>query len=327
MMLYPGNPQGMLAKKSISRRNVLRGIGAAVCLPFLESLAPRALAATTSVAGAAAAKRPVRMAVVYMANGVNVSKWVPQGFGRDFELSPTLSPLAPLKNDLLVLTELTNRAAFGGDGHYVKSAGLLTGTTITKTTGKDIRAGGVSMDQLAAQRIGHLTPLPSLELGIEPVETGIDGNVGYTRLYSSHISWATPATPVGKEINPRLAFDRLFRSNARAEGDNRSVLDLVGEQARAVRSRVGGADRDKLDNYLESIRVPLIVWTFGEPAAAEAAAWGQAEKVTSLGKMKKAFSRLEKELAAQHILWVDGLHLPQSIELSPEAAAVLEIVR
>jgi hypothetical protein len=241
--------------KPISRRTVLRGLGAAVCLPFLESLAPRALASAAGGGVArVAAKRPVRMAVLYMANGVNVSKWVPQGFGRDFALSPTLSPLAPLKDDLLVLTELMNRAATGGDGHYVKSAGLLTGTTITKTTGKDIRAGGVSMDQLAAQKIGHLTPLPSLELGVEPVETGVDGNVGYTRLYSSHISWATPTTPVGKEINPRLAFDRLFRSNARAEGDNRSVLDLVGEQAKAVRSKAGGADQAKLDNYLESIR-------------------------------------------------------------------------
>ena len=245
----------MFTTQPISRRAVLRGLGAAVSLPFLESLAPRALAsAAPASATGAAAKRPVRMAVLYMANGVNVSKWVPGGFGRDFDLSPTLSPLSPHKDDVLVLTELMNRAATGGDGHYVKSAGMLTGTTITKTTGKDIRAGGVSMDQLAAQRIGHLTPLPSLELGIEPVETGIDGNVGYTRLYSSHISWATPTTPVGKEINPRLAFDRLFRSNARAEGDNRSVLDLVGEQAKAVRSKVGGADAAKLDNYLESIR-------------------------------------------------------------------------
>src|SRR5215217_7123124 len=165
----------MFNAKSISRRTVLRGLAAAISLPFLESLAPRAFAQATSGAAGAAAKRPVRMAVLYMANGVNVSKWTPAGFGRDFELSPTLSPLAAHKNDLLVFSELMNKAAINGDGHYVKSAGLLTGTTITKTTGKDIRAGGVSMDQLAARRIGHLTPLPSLELGIEPVETGIDG--------------------------------------------------------------------------------------------------------------------------------------------------------
>ena len=238
----------------ISRRTVLRGLGAAVSLPFLESLAPRGLRSFAAASVPGAAKRPVRMAVLYMANGVNVSQWTCKGFGRDFELSPTLSPLSNFKNDLLVFSELMNRAATSGDGHYVKSAGLLTGTTITKTTGKDIRAGGISMDQLAAQRIGHHTPLPSLELGLDPVETGIDNNVGYTRLYSSHISWATPTTPVGKEINPQLAFDRLFRSNPRSEGDNRSVLDLVAEQAKAVRSQGGGADQAKLDNYLESIR-------------------------------------------------------------------------
>jgi hypothetical protein len=239
----------MTPSHPISRRTVLRGLGAAISLPVLDSLLPKALAVSPT-----SAKPPVRMAVLYMANGVNVKQWMPSGRGRDFELSPTLSPLADFKDDVLVFSDLMNKSALHGDGHYVKSAGLLTGTTITKTTGRDIRSGGVSMDQLAAQRIGNLTPLPSLELGIEPVQTGIDNNVGYTLLYSSHISWATPTTPVGKEINPQLAFDRLFRSNPRAEGDNRSVLDLVSQQAKEVRSKAGSADQAKLDNYLESVR-------------------------------------------------------------------------
>lgn len=236
-----------------SRRTILRGLGAAISLPLLESLAPRAFAAVASGAAQAPAK-PVRMAVLYMPNGVNVGAWTPRGVGECFELSPTLSPLAPLKRDLLIFSELMNASATGGDGHYVKTGGFLTGTTITKTTGKDIRSGAVSMDQLAAQRIGSLTPLPSLELGIDPVTSGIDTNVGYTRLYGSHISWATPTTPAGKEINPQLAFDRLFRSNLRAEGDNRSVLDLVLEDAKGLKATVGGADQAKLDEYLESIR-------------------------------------------------------------------------
>ena len=238
----------------VSRRTVLRGLGAAVSLPFLESLAPRANAAAAGAAPAGASSRPVRMAVLYMPNGVNVGAWTPRGVGSCFELSPTLSPLQPLKDDLLIFSELWNASAVGGDGHYVKTGGFLTGTTITKTTGKDIRSGAVSMDQVAAQRIGRQTPLPSLELGIDPVTSGIDANVGYTRLYGSHISWATPTTPAGKEINPQLAFDRLFRSNPRAEGDNRSVLDLVMEDAAGVRTRVGGADRAKIDEYLESVR-------------------------------------------------------------------------
>ena len=236
----------------ISRRTVLRGLGAAISLPLLESLAPKALAATSPATPAPA--KPVRMAVLYMPNGVNVGAWTPRGAGECFELSPTLAPLAPVKDDLLVFSELWNASAVGGDGHYVKTGGFLTGTTITKTTGKDIRSGAVSMDQLAAQRIGRLTPLPSLELGIDPVTSGIDNNVGYTRLYGSHISWATPTTPAGKEINPQLAFDRLFRSNPRAEGDNRSVLDLVLEDANSLKTKVGGADQAKLDEYLESVR-------------------------------------------------------------------------
>ena len=243
----------MNSSHTVSRRTVLRGLGAAISLPLLESLAPRAAAAIASPATPAPVK-PVRMAVLYMPNGVNVGAWTPRGVGQCFELSPTLSPLNPVKNDILVFSELMNASAVGGDGHYVKTGGFLTGTTITKTTGKDIRSGAVSMDQLAAQRIGKLTPLPSLELGIDPVTGGIDNNVGYTRLYGSHISWATPTTPAGKEINPQLAFDRMFRSSPRAEGDNRSVLDLVVQDAGALRSKVGGADKAKLDEYLESVR-------------------------------------------------------------------------
>src|SRR5213080_4817043 len=106
----------------------------------------------------------------------------------------------------------------------------------------------MSMDQVAAQHIGNLTPLPSLELGVEPVTTGVDTNVGYTRLYGSHISWSSPTTPVAREINPRLAFDRLFRSSAGAGGgtrsgavsaDDRSILDLVADDTRALRDRIG----------------------------------------------------------------------------------------
>jgi hypothetical protein len=196
------------------------------------------------------------MAVLYMANGVNVDQWAPKGAGKNFELSPILQPLEKYENDLLVLTELMNAGSLGGDGHYVKTAGFLTGTTITKTTGKDLRSGGVSMDQLAAQRIGRETPLPSLELGIEPVTNFVDGNVGYTALYGSHIAWSTPTTPVAKEINPRLAFDRLFKSNSQGASpqDDRSILDLVADDAKSLRNQVGKSDQMKLDEYFDSVR-------------------------------------------------------------------------
>lgn len=244
---------------SLSRRTLLRGAaGAAMGLPLLDAMgnfAPRAVAATAAAAGKAA-KLPVRMAVLYMANGVNVDQWACKGKGKDFELSPTLAPLAKHKDKLLVMTELMNQGSIGGDGHYVKTAGFLTGTTITKTTGKDLRCGGVSMDQLAAQRIGRETPLPSLELGIEPVTNFVDNNVGYTALYGSHIAWSTPTTPLAKEINPRLAFDRLFRSQGQAgsAADDRSILDLVAEDAKSLTGKVGKTDRMKLEEYFESVR-------------------------------------------------------------------------
>src|SRR5689334_5048241 len=216
--------------RPLSRRTLLRGAaGAVMSLPLLDAMTSLAASPAGGAAAAAGAgKAPVRLGVIYMANGVNVDQWACKGAGKAFELSPTLAGLAKYKDDLLVLTELMNAGSLGGDGHYVKSAGLLTGTTITKTTGKDLRSGGVSMDQVMARRVGRDTPLPSLELGIEPVTNFVDNNVGYTALYGSHISWSTPTTPQAKEINPRLAFDRLFRSQGAGASpqDDRSVLDL-----------------------------------------------------------------------------------------------------
>jgi hypothetical protein len=241
----------------ISRRTMLKGVGATLSLPWLEAMRPLSLLGGSSPVAGAGRAYPVRMAALYMPNGVNPHTWTPQGQGAQFELSPTLQPLQKLKDQVLVLTQLMNAATDTGDGHYVKTAAFLTGTTITRTTGGDLRCGGVSMDQIAAQRIGNLTRLPSLELGIEPVSTGVDVNVGYTRLYGAHIAWSTPTTPLAKEINPQLAFDRLFRTNdatGKLAGSDRSVVDLVMEDARRLKSRVGKADQAKVNEYLESVR-------------------------------------------------------------------------
>ena len=236
---------------------MLRGMGAMLSLPLLDAMAPVSLLAGTESKSSPSRKYPVRTAVLYMANGVNPHTWAPQGRGSDFELSPALQPLQNVKDKILVLTQLMNAATDTGDGHYVKTAAFLTGTTITRTTGSDLRCGGTSMDQIAAQRIGNLTPLPSLELGIEPVTTGVDVNVGYTRLYGSHISWSTPTTPLAKEINPQFAFNRLFRSgdaDNKSKNIDRSVVDLVMDDARRLKSKVGQADNAKLDEYLEAVR-------------------------------------------------------------------------
>jgi Protein of unknown function (DUF1552) len=238
--------------KAISRRTVLRGAGVALGLPWLEAMVP-----SSALAASKQLQLPVRLGVLYMANGVNTSKWTPEGQGRDFKLSPTLEPLADLKDQVLVVSNLWNAAANTGDGHYVKESSILTCTTISKTLGVDINIHGVSMDQVAAQRVGDQTPLPSLELGIEPESTGVDTNVGYTRVYGSHIAWSSPTTPLAREINPRSVYERLFRA-AGPQGNSAKqdtlLLDRVAGQAKKMRDQVGAADQKRLDEYLAIVR-------------------------------------------------------------------------
>ncbi len=248
-----------MSQFQMSRRAVLRGLGVTMALPWLEAMKPGKLLAGDKPGGnSAAGELPRRFAALYMANGANMNHWAPSGFGKDFELSRTLSPLAPLKGEILVLGNLWHQAADTGDGHYVKTGSWLTGTTITRTTGSDICSGNTSVDQVMAQHLGNLTPLPSLELGIEPPSTGVDTNVGFTQLYGAHISWATPKNPLAKEINPKLAFDRLFRATTQrrpgAVENDESVLDLVAEDARRLQSQLGQKDRQKLDEYFQSVR-------------------------------------------------------------------------
>lgn len=238
---------------SISRRTMLRGTGVALALPWLEAMRPVA-----AKAGQAAelSGPPVRFAALYMPNGIRADTWTPEKEGFDWQPSQTLQPLAELRSDVSVLTGLWHKATNTGDGHYVKTGGWLTGTTITKTAGIDLNSGGVSMDQLVAARLADVTPLPSMELGAEPVSKGVDGNVGYTRVYGSHISWRTPTQPLPKEINPKLAFERLVRasSGGGTPRADRSLLDQVREDAKSLRTRLGASDRFRVDEYLESVR-------------------------------------------------------------------------
>ena len=230
----------------ISRRAMIQGVGASLGLPFLEGMLPR------SVCAAESAKPPVRMAVLYMPNGALPAAWSPQGNGKDFKLSFILEPLEKVKDDVLVISNLRNSAGQFGDGHYAKTTSWLTGTNAVRTSSKGIKAG-ISVDQFAAQKIGQSTPLPSMELGIDPVHNLID--MGYSTVYGCHVSWRTPTLPAAKEIDPQQAFDRLFRSSqfGRDPGDQ-SVLDIVNEDANKLRHSLGGADRQKLDEYLDSVR-------------------------------------------------------------------------
>jgi Protein of unknown function (DUF1552) len=240
----------ILRNNTISRRTALRGAGVALGLPWLEAMRP-AFGATSQ------SRAPLRLAVLYMPNGVNTSLWTPEGEGRDYKLSPTLEPLSDLKPQVTVISNLWNAAADTGDGHYVKESSLLTCTTISKTLGVDVNMHGVSMDQVAAQRIGDQTPLPSIELGIEPESTGVDTNVGYTRVYGCHIAWSSPTTPLARETNPRSVFERLFRAagpRGSSEKEDTLLLDRVLGQAKQRRSELGSADQKRLDEYLAVVR-------------------------------------------------------------------------
>ena len=219
-----------------------------MALPWLEAMLPAAVSRP---------RFPVRMAVLYMPNGVREDMWTPEGSGRDFKLAPTLDSLEDLKGQLNICTHLWNAASKGGDGHYVKASGFLTGTTITKTLGVDINCNGISMDQVAAKAVGNATPLASLELGTAPETTGVDTNVGYTRVYGSHIAWGGPASPLAKELDPRAVYDRLFRAANPQSGSNKddlAVLDSVQDDARKLSRQLGTADRQRLDEYLTAVR-------------------------------------------------------------------------
>ena len=251
----------------IPRRTFLRGMGVTLGLPALEAMGTM-LPGATAQAVAAETQRseiraPVRMACLYYPNGVWEKTWHPELSGHDYVMPTAMAPLARHRDSLLVFSGLDKANSHRGDGHYAKTANFLTGMPVRKTTGKDVSVGGISIDQLCAQRVGHHTPLPSLELAVDPVISGIDTNVGFTRLYGSYISWRTPSVPVAREIDPRRAYERLFGvlrakqatpADRRKSEDDRAILDLVLEDARALRRKLGRDDQFKLDEYLDSVR-------------------------------------------------------------------------
>lgn len=235
----------------LSRRRLLRGgSGLLLGLPWFPSLA--------KASGSGVPKPPIRSAFIYFPNGVWEKAWVPEKTGADFDLPPSLQPLQDIRSEVLVLSGLDKKHSHGGDGHYAKTANFLTGMPVAKTTGKDISSGGISVDQLIAQHVGDQTPLPSLELGTEAVISGVDSNVGYTRLYGSHIAWQTPTRPVAKEINPRVVYERLFGKSQNKGDDSlqsdQHLLDYVLEDARRVRGQLGRDDQFKMDEYLDAVR-------------------------------------------------------------------------
>lgn len=248
-----------MTSSHINRRTVLRG-GAAtsMALPMLDIMQP---AAATNATIAAAA--PTRMAYIFFPNGAIMNQWKPEGSGRDFKLNSSMKSLEPVRDDLLIMSGLTQhhgRANGDGGGDHARNAGsFLTGAQPRKTSGADIQVG-MSADQAAAKQIGHKTRLPSIELGIERGRNAGSCDSGYSCAYSTNISWKTATTPTSKEINPRLAFERIFGNSELAVTEERrnkfrkSILDFVSDDAKRLNTKLGGTDRRKLDEYFSSVR-------------------------------------------------------------------------
>lgn len=249
----------------ISRRTVLRGMGTAMALPMLEAMLPEAHAAPHDAEqlSSAQSQAPRRMAFIYVPNGVIQDQWIPRDTGTSFELPSSLKPLESHRNEVMVLSGLTcDKARPNGDGagdHARASASFLTGAQAAKTSGANIKVG-LSADQLAAQKIGDRTRLASLEIAVDQFRGTGNCDSGYACVYEHTLAWRSPTAAVPTEVNPRLVFERLFASRpknaARLKRDalRASVLDTVLEDARDLEKKLGGADQQKLDQYLTSVR-------------------------------------------------------------------------
>jgi hypothetical protein len=227
-----------------SRRTFLRGAGVAMLLPWLESIPVWG----SQAAPGSANSFPKRLAVVFMANGINPNNWWAKGSGAAMELGPSLEPLMPLRERVNFISGLFNEAATNVGIHPGQTGNLLSGARLTK--GPEIR-GGVSFDQVLAGRLGESSVQPSLVIGCEQPMTGYH-ETNFSMAYGSHISWANATSPVPMEVYPSLAFDSLFEN--RGAQRNRSILDRVLEQATDLRRRASASDQVKLDEYLTSVR-------------------------------------------------------------------------
>jgi hypothetical protein len=251
--------------KGLSRRTFLRGVGAAVGLPALESMTPL-MAATGQGIGVNAKGAPLRMAYMTIPNGVNVDHWRPQGTGESYKLGKSMAPLEGFKKDFQVFTGFAHQHATAGpDGagdHARSTATFLTGQRAKKTAGSDIRIG-VSVDQVAAREAEKYTRLPSLELTCDGVRTSGHCDSGYSCAYQFNLSWRSETQPMTPESSPRQAFERLFGAGAgkdRAQGlaqrlsSQKSILDFISDDAKVMHKHLGRNDQQKLDQYLTGVR-------------------------------------------------------------------------
>jgi hypothetical protein len=246
--------------KPLERRTLLRGIGTAIALPWLEAMTP------VSRAAMRADEKPIRMLFVMVPNGIHMADWTPSSERSKFELPATLRPLEKHRNSLNVFTGLTlDGARDHGDGagdHARSGAAFLTGAHPKKTDGADIK-NGISVDQVAAQGIGQKSKFASLELGLEGSAQSGNCDSGYSCAYSSNLAWRNESSPLAKEMDPSAVFERLFGtpekvSDATPAGvrnaRRKSILDYALEDAKSLKIKLGAADGRKLDEYLYAVR-------------------------------------------------------------------------
>jgi hypothetical protein len=248
----------MITRKALPRRMFLRGMGTAIALPFLDAMTPAL--ASSRLPG----KTPVRMAFVYVPNGIDMRYWNPDYEGTLGELPRILKPLEPHKENLLLLSNLTHnngRALLDGPGDHGRCCGsYLTGVQPRKSA-VDLKAG-ISCDQIVANQVGHETRFPSLEVGIEDARQAGDCDSGYSCAYTNNLAWRSETQPLPPTLDPRALFERLFGSDAHLTPEERarrnrfrsSILDFVSDDTRKLQNNLGPTDRRKLDEYLSSIR-------------------------------------------------------------------------
>jgi hypothetical protein len=257
-----------ITKRHLSRRTVLRGMGATIALPFLEAMVP----ARTLLARTAAQPRTRLMCIEMVhgsagstQHGVDTNLWMPVQEGTDFDFTMLLKPLEPFRRHVTVVTQTDLRAAEAwtaaeeGADHFRSSAVFLTAAHPKQTEASDV-AAGTSIDQIYAQTFGQDTPMPSLQLGIENVDSAGACGFNYACVYSGPISWSSPTTPMPLTIDPRMAFENLFGDGGTAEQraarqkENKSILDGITREVGRLQKDLGGRDRARLDAYLASVR-------------------------------------------------------------------------
>ena len=250
----------VLTKKALPRRRFLQGAGAAIALPLLDAMTP---------ALSQAAPLPKRIGFIYMPNGVamnfsGINYWTPEGEGRDFAISPILTPIEAYRDRLTVVSGLSHHQADahddGANGDHTRSvASWLTGVHCKRTEGADVE-NGISADQVAARVIGRDTPLPSLELAIDLNFLSGQCENSYSCVYLNTLAWSSPTRPLPTENNPRIVFERLFGNGGTTEQrmtlarENRSILDSVSEDFQRLSASLGPADRGQVNDYLTAVR-------------------------------------------------------------------------